>query len=193
MSFRRTPARDHTAGMTIRELRLLRGWSQDQLAERSGLSVRTVQRLEQGRPPGLATAQALARALDVGVDDVRQPRAGSGPEGAGGPVDAVGTCLRRFADFDGVTSRPQYWWFVLFVVVAGGVGTLLGERGGAVVLLLLLVPLLAAGARRLHDADRSGWWQLLALVPFGAVVPLVLLALPSAVPGRAGPEQGRVG
>lgn len=170
--------------MTIRELRLLRGWSQEQLAERSGLSVRTVQRVERGRPPGLATAQALARALDVALDDVRRP---AGPADAGaGPVDAVGACLRGYADFDGVASRPQYWWFLLFVVFAGGLGTSLGDTVGAVVLLLLLVPLLAAGARRLHDTGRSGWWQLLGLVPFGAVVPLVLLARPTAEAGRPG-------
>ncbi len=51
---------------------------------------------------------------------------------------------------------------------------------GGIVLLLLLIPLAAAGARRLHDTGRSGWWQLFALAPVGFVVPLFLLVLPAA-------------
>jgi transcriptional regulator with XRE-family HTH domain len=37
--------------MLIQKLRLQRGWSQEQLAELSGLSVRTIQRLERGQQP----------------------------------------------------------------------------------------------------------------------------------------------
>jgi uncharacterized membrane protein YhaH (DUF805 family) len=40
--------------------------------------------------------------------------------------------------------------------------------------LALIVPWLAAGARRLHDIGKSGWWQLLWLVPLiGFVILLV--------------------
>ncbi len=35
--------------MLIQKLRLQRGWSQQQLADLSGLSVRTIQRLEKGQ------------------------------------------------------------------------------------------------------------------------------------------------
>ncbi|CAM4169684.1 XRE family transcriptional regulator [Vibrio agarivorans] len=35
--------------MIIRKLRLKRGWTQEQLAELSGLSIRTVQRIERGQ------------------------------------------------------------------------------------------------------------------------------------------------
>jgi len=51
-------------------MRLGRGWSQEQLAEASGLSVRTIQRIENGQAPGLASAAALARVFDVGVDQL---------------------------------------------------------------------------------------------------------------------------
>ena len=34
--------------MIVRKLRLQRGWSQEQLAEMSGLSTRTIQRIERG-------------------------------------------------------------------------------------------------------------------------------------------------
>jgi len=39
-----------------------------------------------------------------------------------------------------------------------------------------LLPMIAVGARRLHDTDRSGWWQLLALVPFGVILVIIFLA-----------------
>ncbi len=32
--------------------------------------------------------------------------------------------------------------------------------------LSTLLPYLAVSTRRLHDVDRSGWWQLIGLVPF---------------------------
>jgi transcriptional regulator with XRE-family HTH domain len=169
--------------MWLRERRLARGWSQEQLAERSGLSVRTIQRVENGDSPGLASMTALAAAFGLGVDElvtVGQPP--SAAAAAPAPVSfpaAVRICLSKYASFEGRGARPEYWWFVLFVIVATGAATLVHERVGAVVLVLLVVPLVAAGARRLHDTDRSGWWQLLGLVPFGGIVPLILLAQPS--------------
>lgn len=51
--------------MIVRKLRLQHGWSQDQLAEFTGLSVRTIQRLERGHRPGLETAKALASVFEV--------------------------------------------------------------------------------------------------------------------------------
>ena len=46
--------------MLVRKLRLQRGWSQEQLADISGLSVRTIQRAERGFPQSLETRKALA-------------------------------------------------------------------------------------------------------------------------------------
>lgn len=51
--------------MILRKLRLKRGWSQDQLAEFSGLSVRTIQRIEHGRNPSIETAKSLAAVFEV--------------------------------------------------------------------------------------------------------------------------------
>lgn len=34
-----------------------------------------------------------------------------------GMVDAVKTCFRKYADFSGRASRPEYWWFFLFTVI----------------------------------------------------------------------------
>lgn len=58
--------------MIVRKLRLQRGWSQEQLAEMSGLSVRTIQRIERGRTPGLESLTSLAAVFDVPTTELRQ-------------------------------------------------------------------------------------------------------------------------
>ena len=46
---------------------------------------------------------------------------------------------------------------------------------------------LAVSVRRLHDTDRSGWWLLLNIVPFGGIVVLVFSCLESTPgPNRFG-------
>ncbi len=56
--------------MIIRKLRLERGWSQEQLAELSGLSVRTIQRIERGQKPSLETLKSLAAVFDLEVSEL---------------------------------------------------------------------------------------------------------------------------
>lgn len=55
------------------------------------------------------------------------------------------------------------------------------EDGGnslqGIVVLALLIPLFAVGARRLHDTDKSGWWQLFALIPLAGWLVLVIFFL----------------
>lgn len=59
--------------MTLKDLRLSRGWTQDHLANVSGLSTRTIQRLENGSTAGAETLQALAAAFDTTVEDLLKP------------------------------------------------------------------------------------------------------------------------
>ena len=51
--------------MDLKKRRLERSWSQQQLADISGLSVRTIQRIEKGEPAGLETLKALAASFDI--------------------------------------------------------------------------------------------------------------------------------
>ena len=53
--------------MIVRKLRLQRGWSQEHLAEVSGISVRTIQRIERGCKPGLESAKSLAAVFEVDI------------------------------------------------------------------------------------------------------------------------------
>ncbi len=58
--------------MIIRKLRLRSGWSQDQLAELSGLSIRTIQRIERGQKPSLESLKSLAAVFEMNVSDLQQ-------------------------------------------------------------------------------------------------------------------------
>ena len=49
----------------VRKLRLQRGWTQDQLAEFAGISVRSVQRIERGADASLETLKAMAAVFEV--------------------------------------------------------------------------------------------------------------------------------
>jgi transcriptional regulator with XRE-family HTH domain len=59
--------------MLIQKLRLQRGWSQEQLAELSGLSVRTIQRLERGQTASVESLKALGAVFEVDFSDLREP------------------------------------------------------------------------------------------------------------------------
>ncbi len=85
---------------------------------------------------------------------------------------AVQTCFRKYADFSGRGVRSEYWWFVLAYVGAALVAGFIHEFIYLAVVLAFLLPLFSAGARRLHDIGKSGWWLLLGLIP---VVGLVLI------------------
>ncbi|MEV7049912.1 helix-turn-helix domain-containing protein [Streptomyces anulatus] len=60
--------------MLVRRLRTQAGLTQEQMAERSGVSVRTIRRLETGKAADhrLGTVNLLADALDLGAEDRRQ-------------------------------------------------------------------------------------------------------------------------
>ena len=59
--------------MLIHKLRLQRGWSQEQLADLSGLSVRTIQRLERGQPASVESLKALGAAFAIDFSDLKEP------------------------------------------------------------------------------------------------------------------------
>ena len=50
-------------------MRLERHWSQDQLAEMSGLSIRTIQRIENGENAGLESLKSLAAVFETNIVD----------------------------------------------------------------------------------------------------------------------------
>lgn len=58
--------------MIVRKLRIQKGWSQEQLAQFSGLSVRTIQRIERGKTAGLESLKSLAAVFEINIQDLQQ-------------------------------------------------------------------------------------------------------------------------
>ena len=58
-------------GDRLRNLRLVRGWDQAQLAQKSGVARATIQRIEYGYcDPRIATARQLVRALGIDFNEL---------------------------------------------------------------------------------------------------------------------------
>jgi transcriptional regulator with XRE-family HTH domain len=60
--------------MILKELRITRHLSQEQLAQMSGLNVRTIQRIESGHNASLESLKCLASALDVDIKTLSQEK-----------------------------------------------------------------------------------------------------------------------
>ena len=112
----------------------------------------------------------------------------------------------------GRATRSEYWFSWLFVAVvsvalylvmvtaliggiagaAGGTPTLSGGFAIAGIAYFVLAiwgifafiaHTISMTVRRLHDTNRSGWWWLLYLVPFGGIVVFIFTVMPSS-PGE---------
>jgi uncharacterized membrane protein YhaH (DUF805 family)/DNA-binding XRE family transcriptional regulator len=170
----------------LRELRTARQWSQEQLAQLSGLNLRTVQRLESGARVSMESLRALAAVFEVPADTLLARDATSRPAA----LEAMREGVMRGLDFTGVTSRADFWWFALAVAMVVALGQVLAQSFGPLPLqlasLVVLLPWIAACTRRLRDAGFSPWWQLISLAPVaGILVLLYLLTFPSRTAATA--------
>ena len=90
--------------------------------------------------------------------------------------ESIQVCFKKYADFTGRASRSEYWWFMLFLFLVSAGTSMISQVVSGLFSLATLVPSLAAGARRLHDTNRSGWLQLLWIVPLiGWIIVIVFL------------------
>ena len=97
--------------------------------------------------------------------------------------ESVEICItKKFADFEGVATRSEYWWFILFCIAVNGLLRVVSWKLGVLFGLIALIPQLAVGARRLRDTDRSPWLMLLWLVP---VIGWIILVVFMAQPGKS--------
>jgi uncharacterized membrane protein YhaH (DUF805 family) len=101
---------------------------------------------------------------------------------------SVRTCLSKFADFSGRADLSEFWWFAMAQFAVGFTLTAVAPLIGTILSLVLVVPTLAVGARRLHDIGKSGWLQLLVLIPLVGWLILVffLVRAGDAIPNSYG-------
>jgi len=110
-------------------------------------------------------------------------------------TEAVRRFWRKYTVFTGRASRSEYWWWWITSLAIGLVLQLVPQAFtpdtpmlenpvGSYLFVLwglaTVIGLLALGARRLHDADLSGFWQFLHVLPVvGSLVLFVMALLPS--------------
>ncbi len=80
--------------------------------------------------------------------------------------ESIQTCFSKYADFTGRASRSEYWWWALFTLLLYAGAAIISDILYGLVAIGLLLPSIAVGVRRLHDIDKSGWFLLVALIPF---------------------------
>ena len=100
---------------------------------------------------------------------------------------------KKYVCFEGRAGREEFWYFFLANFIANVILSIVGGLIRFPYLtglygLAVLLPGLSVGARRLHDIGKSGWLQLIAIIPvIGPIILLILFAKPGI------PEQGASG
>ena len=105
-----------------------------------------------------------------------------------GYIDAIRIGFQKYRDFSGRSTKPEYWKWFLFVLIGVLILSILdirmhtynfqagGGLYGGLFRVVTLIPSLSLGARRLHDINRTGWWQLLLFIPVIGWIALLVLA-----------------
>lgn len=102
--------------------------------------------------------------------------------------------LRNWNNFEGRSSRREFWMFVLFNVIFAFIARFLDRMCGTLYLfaglynLFILLPSIAVSIRRMHDIGKSGWWLLINLLLLIGNIWFFILAL---MPGQ--PEENEYG
>jgi uncharacterized membrane protein YhaH (DUF805 family) len=86
-------------------------------------------------------------------------------------VNAISSCLNKYAVFTGRATRSEYWYFVLFLVIvsflSNFVSILMGsDMAGLILQVIFWIPSLSVSIRRMHDVDKSGWFILVPIYSF---------------------------
>ena len=107
-----------------------------------------------------------------------------------GPVAVIKNGFTHYAVLSGRAVIEEFWWWALFVGAAGSALFAVNPAMAAVFLLAAALPSVAVAVRRLHDTNRSGWWTLLALIPFPGLPFLAALLVFQGTRGanRFGPD-----
>ena len=97
-------------------------------------------------------------------------------------AQSIAYCFSNYFNFNGRASRSEFWWFELFALLLSVVGSVwdasMGDTSGNgmmywIAVIATFFPVIAVTSRRLHDVNKSGWWQLIAITVIG-LIPLII-------------------
>ena len=85
--------------------------------------------------------------------------------------EAIGTCLKKYFVFEGRASKSEFWYFFLVYTLGSIILSLIARSVMSPALLILsglvtygtIIPMVSVGCRRMHDINKSGWWQLVPI------------------------------
>lgn len=109
--------------------------------------------------------------------------------------EAIQSGFSNYVNFSGRAQRSAFWFWILFVWLAGIAVSILDTAVfgsdsvyplSSIFTLGTFLPNIAVAARRLHDTGRSGWWQLLWLLP---IIGFIILLIWLIQQGEAGTNQ----
>lgn len=84
---------------------------------------------------------------------------------------SIGTCLKKYAVFEGRASRSEFWPY-FFVYMFGSLILDVSTESTQIPILAIvtlivslggMLPMISVGCRRMHDINKSGWFQIIPL------------------------------
>ena len=87
--------------------------------------------------------------------------------------DVLSICIQKYFNFNDRATRTEYWTFTIISSTLSFLFTTLEPNRFDYLSVLFLIPSLSVATRRLHDINRSGWWQLLVLLPITGWILLI--------------------
>lgn len=112
---------------------------------------------------------------------------------------AISSGFQNYVSFTGRAQRSAFWYWMLFMVIVSICLSVLDSAVFPQILwsplstvfsLAVLLPGIAVTARRLHDIDKFGWWQLLVIIPIIGWIILIIWEVRVGTDGdnRFGPD-----
>tara|TARA_B100000965_G_C19221888_1_gene596286 strand:+ start:227 stop:574 length:348 start_codon:yes stop_codon:yes gene_type:complete len=100
---------------------------------------------------------------------------------------------KRFFKFSGRASKKEYWMFFLFMMICYVIAIVLDMSLGlwddveaiglfsSILIFLFFIPYMSLNCRRLHDINKSGWFQLIFIIPLVGLIVWLMWTCADAV------------
>lgn len=112
-------------------------------------------------------------------------------------LTAIKLFFANYANFNGRSTRAEFWWVVLFTFGVSTILSFLGLKYLSILFsLAVIIPNLAISFRRFHDTGRSGWWVIGlyiasfigALIMYGPIFSAILDNFSAVIADDSNPE-----